>query len=97
MKKIYKLIPLLSLFVLFLTIHPNQTQDPSFTEVTSVDLTGVYLGSVAWGDYNGNGRLDILLTGEDSSDNWIAKIFENTGTFDPVSLSQPEISSKPGR
>lgn len=64
--------------------------DGDFIELTGVNLPGLYQSSVAWGDYNGNGRLDMLLTGEDSSFNKIAKIFENTGTFEPVTLPQPE-------
>ena len=32
-----------------------------FTEQTSIALTGVYYSSVAWGDYDNDGDLDILL------------------------------------
>lgn len=42
MNQIYKRLPLLSLFVFFLTTGPLQAQDPAFTEVTSVNLSGVY-------------------------------------------------------
>lgn len=40
------------------------------TNVTSVlapDLPGVYYSSVAWGDYDNDGRLDFLLTGASGS------------------------------
>ena len=37
--------------------------DNTFTEQTSISLTGVGSGSVAWGDYDNDGDLDILLTG----------------------------------
>ena len=37
--------------------------DNTFTEQTSISLTGVCNGSVAWGDYDNDGDLDILLTG----------------------------------
>ena len=32
-----------------------------FTEQTGISLRGVEYGSVAWGDYNNDGNLDILL------------------------------------
>jgi hypothetical protein len=32
-------------------------------EQTSISLTGISQGSVAWGDYDNDGDLDILLTG----------------------------------
>ncbi|PIS28762.1 MAG: hypothetical protein COT43_05635 [Candidatus Marinimicrobia bacterium CG08_land_8_20_14_0_20_45_22] len=56
--------------------------DNSFTEQTGISLTGVYYSSVAWGDYDNDGNLDILLTGEKySSHNYdaISKIYHNNG------------------
>ncbi|MBU0710527.1 VCBS repeat-containing protein, partial [bacterium] len=52
--------------------------DNSFTEQTGISLTGVYMSSVAWGDYDNDGDLDILLTGASSSE-WISKIYRNNG------------------
>nr|CAD5974282.1 Mannuronan C5-epimerase AlgE3 [Planktothrix pseudagardhii] len=51
-----------------------------FSEDTSISLPGVYGGSVAWADYNGDGKQDLLLTGEDNSNNSISKLYKNTGT-----------------
>jgi hypothetical protein len=51
-----------------------------FTEDTSVSLPGVYWGSVAWADYNGDGKPDFLLTGEDNSGYYISKLYKNTGS-----------------
>ncbi len=50
----------------------------TFTEQTSISLTGVNASSVAWGDYDNDGDLDILLTGWTGADN-ISKIYKNNG------------------
>jgi len=50
-----------------------------FEEVYSGTLTGVHWGSVAWGDYDNDGKLDILLTGIAGS-SYITKIYHNTGS-----------------
>lgn len=41
--------------------------DNTFTEQTGISLIGVISSSVAWGDYDNDGNLDILLTGNNSS------------------------------
>ena len=46
----------------------------------NANLTGAYHSSVAWGDYDGDNDLDLLITGYDSSYNPIAKIYENDGS-----------------
>jgi hypothetical protein len=51
----------------------------SFTEQTEILLTGVEMGSVAWGDYDNDGNLDILLTGYAGPSNYISKIYKNNG------------------
>jgi uncharacterized repeat protein (TIGR01451 family) len=43
-------------------------------------LTGVFFGSVAWGDHDNDGDLDILLTGYDSSFGRVAKVYRNVGS-----------------
>jgi len=47
--------------------------------VASAVLTGVYRGSVAWGDYDNDGDLDILLTGLDNDDIRVSKVYRNNG------------------
>ena len=37
--------------------------DNTFTEQTDIILTGIRDGSIAWGDYDNDGDLDIILTG----------------------------------
>ncbi len=45
-----------------------------FTEDTSTPLPGVSHGSVTWADYNGDGKPDFLLTGDNGSSGSIAKL-----------------------
>ena len=71
--------------------------DNTFTEQTSIELTGVSHSSVAWGDYNNDGFLDILLTGYDGQQS-ISKIYLNNknNTFSEqnmISLSGVSYSS----
>ena len=51
---------------------------PLFFEDTSVVLPGTYFGTVEWGDYDNDGRLDILLA--NAGTNGTAQIWRNTGT-----------------
>jgi predicted nucleotidyltransferase len=51
---------------------------PDFVEDTGVVLPGIAHGSVAWGDYDNDGDLDILLTGNDGAAG-ISRIYRNTG------------------
>ena len=50
----------------------------TFAEQTSIALTGIGYGSAAWGDYDNDGDLDVLLSGYDGS-NGISKVFRNNG------------------
>jgi PKD repeat protein len=51
----------------------------TFTEQTGISLTGVYGGSVGWGDYDNDGNLDIILTGTGNSYKPVGKIYHNDG------------------
>jgi hypothetical protein len=57
--------------------------NPTFSDVNA-GLAGVYNSSVAWGDYDNDGDLDILLTGRDASMNPISKLYRNGGGANPV-------------
>jgi predicted nucleotidyltransferase len=55
---------------------------PGFTDV-GASLVGVWRSSAVWGDYDDDGDLDILLTGESTSGS-IAKVYRNDGGADPT-------------
>jgi predicted nucleotidyltransferase len=63
----------------------NGTMDPAPIEVAGRDL-GLRLGSVAWGDFDNDGDLDILTNGFRSNHN--LRVFKNNGngTFDPTEI-----------
>jgi PKD repeat protein len=51
----------------------------TFTEQTGIVLTGVMYSSVAWGDYDNDNYLDLLLTGSTLSGTPVSKIYKNNG------------------
>jgi hypothetical protein len=48
-------------------------------ENINAGLPGVYRSSVAWGDYDNDGRLDIVLSGTGNDSNPISQVWRNTG------------------
>jgi len=60
----------------FAEIYHNDS-GTNFTK-TSVALPGAYYSSVAWGDYNNDGRLDLLLGGQGASNN-VTRLYRNDG------------------
>jgi PKD repeat protein len=52
--------------------------DGTFTEQKQILLTGVLGSSVAWGDYDNDSYLDILLTGQNNYGN-LSKVYHNNG------------------
>jgi len=56
----------------------------TFTDINS-GLEGVFGSSVAWGDYDNDGDLDILLTGGSQISGHISRIYRNdSGTFTDI-------------
>ncbi len=67
----------------------------TFSEQTSISITGVRGGSAVWGDYNNDGYLDILLTGTDASGMPVSKIYRNNenNTFtEQTSISLSDVN-----
>jgi hypothetical protein len=68
----------------------------TFTDIAA-DLVGVYESSVAWGDYDRDGDLDILLAGLTTifSNSAITKIYRNNGngTFTDVGALLPGVGN----
>ena len=61
-----------------------------FAEVP-VALPGVHLGSAAWGDYDNDADLDLVLTGRTGGTTYISKLYRNEGGggFTEVSAGLP--------
>ena len=55
------------------------------------NLPGVIEGSTAWGDYDNDGRLDLFITGNETSEGMgISKLYHNTGgSFDDKTMLLP--------
>ncbi|MEZ2244083.1 MAG: S8 family serine peptidase, partial [Microcoleus sp.] len=67
----------------------------SFTDIAA-NLQGVWQGSADWGDYDKDGDLDILITGnsDGSSSSEISKIYRNdSGSFTDIGASLTGVSS----
>jgi hypothetical protein len=75
------------------TLYRNNGNS-TFTAL-GADLTGVEFGSVAWGDYDSDGLLDILLAGDTGSTR-ISVIYHNNGngTFTNISAGLPGLSGQ---
>ena len=60
------------------TIYENDVANNNGFTPLGAGLTGVMSSSSSWGDYNGDGKLDLVITGSDGS-NDTATIYRNDG------------------
>jgi PKD repeat protein/predicted nucleotidyltransferase len=51
----------------------------TFTEQISISITGVSYSSAAWGDYNNDGWLDFLISGQGAGSTYVTKVYKNNG------------------
>ncbi|RCK74536.1 MAG: hypothetical protein IGBAC_1484 [Ignavibacteriae bacterium] len=81
---------LLVIFLSTILTHSN-IYPQAFTNI-NVPFPGVCKSSVAWGDYNLDGYLDIVLTGFDGT-NRITKLYKNVGGNSFINASGPFVGS----
>jgi len=68
-----------------------------FTEVAA-ELAGAYQGSVDWGDFDSDGDLDLLITGQDSTPRSVSLVYEyRDGTFHLYDAGLPGIQRGTGK
>ena len=56
----------------------DQTSGPSALGDVDAGFPGLYKGDLAWGDYDNDGALDLIIAGFDSDDQPVTKLYRNT-------------------
>jgi uncharacterized repeat protein (TIGR01451 family) len=67
---------------------------PWFSAMTALGLPALADSALAWGDYNGDGRMDVLITGRGSG-GWVAQVYRNNGdgTFTDIAAGLPGVAN----
>ncbi|MBL7994544.1 VCBS repeat-containing protein [bacterium] len=77
-----KNVILIFLYILTLTVllTPTQLRTQTFTD-SGISLSAAIYGSTQWGDYDNDGDLDILLTGNSGGGIAVSKIYRNDNSI----------------
>ena len=68
------------LFLVLILLVQTHILFADFTEQYSGQIINLAYGASAWGDYDNDGDLDLLITGYDENSDAHSKIYENTGS-----------------
>lgn len=85
-------LPCALAFLAMLSAFPGSAQ--TFTNIQA-GLPGVQYPSVAWGDYDNDGRLDLLISGDSQNDGRICQVWHNNGngSFSNINAGLPGVGS----
>ncbi|MEN8226038.1 MAG: VCBS repeat-containing protein, partial [Bacteroidota bacterium] len=74
----YRIFPL---YIVIILLAVSELRAQPFETVSS-SITGVGRSTVAWGDYDVDGDLDLIISGMTNSGSYLSRIYENdSGTF----------------
>ncbi|MFA7123554.1 MAG: VCBS repeat-containing protein [Candidatus Delongbacteria bacterium] len=77
------------LSVIFLVVAASLFSQEMFTDI-GAELIGVYYNGAAWGDYDNDGDLDIVLAGSTEGGSYATKIYRNdSGNFTDIDAGLP--------
>ena len=64
-----------------------------FTDI-GAGLTGIWHGTLAWGDYDNDGDLDLAAAGYETADTRVSKVYRNdAGSFTDIGAALPGVAS----
>lgn len=64
--------------IVFILISVSLVFSQGFTNINA-GLTGTHWGDVAWGDYDADGDLDVIITGADAATTPVTEVYKNLG------------------
>ncbi len=73
-------------FIIFLIVLTTLSNGQGFTDINA-PLTGLHMSDAAWGDYDTDGDLDLIIAGLDTFDNGVTQVYRNDGSDTFVELT----------